>query len=232
MRVVEPVVGRDLLRQRDQFIRGAEAPRPVLRASAESPGAVVHPGADQFRHPQDLVGRRGAFVVVPHDHASHGPVPDHRHHVRRDSGFTVRIHLGRDRPDRVAAVGAEDRGRDSLHDQVVRAPPLDVLRSEDAVGVGVHVDEAGHDVLPGSVDDARGAGVRQPPDGDDLVAVDAHVRGERGAARPVEDHSAPDEEVELLGGCGGGRGEGGRGGEERGRESDSAHDVYHRTGAG
>ena len=225
--VVEAVVRGDFASQRDEFFGGAEAAGSVFGAGVESPRAVFHAGAHEFRHLGDLGRGGGALVVVAHDHAAHGGVADHGDDVRGDARRVVRVHLVRDGPHGIAPVGTEDGRRDPLHDQVVGAPSLDVVGREDAVGVRVHVDEAGHDVLPRRVDDAGGGCVGELADGDDLVVVDADVGGECWAARAVEHLAAPDEDVEVLAGGGGGEEEEGE--EGLASERDGAGASVHGT---
>ena len=59
-----------------------------------------------------------------------------------------------------------------------------------ALGVGVHVDEAGRNEPPGSVDGVLGAVARQVPHGSDRVAHDAYVGFKRVSPGAVEDQPA------------------------------------------
>ena len=102
------------------------------------------------------------------------------------------------RPRAVAVRAAEHRGHALL--QVVDARRK--LRvGEAALAVGVHVDEAGRDVLPGSIDCARGRVAGQVTDGGDCVADYAKVGFDGVGAGAVEDPAADYGYVEIRRYC-------------------------------
>ena len=94
--------------------------------------------------------------------------------------------------DRSAAIWIDRDRRNALRQQLAG-----VLESAgEAVGrVRVHVDESRRDNQAGSVDDARGAGVREPPHVDDVAAADPDVGVPPGIARAVEHAPVPNEDV-------------------------------------
>jgi hypothetical protein len=107
------------------------------------------------------------------------------------------------RPDTLDALGQIGHGHLAaavLADQG-RGDALSQLRGrvrrlvEPAVGVRVHVDEAGGHDPPGSVDDALAApGCQRRPNLHDDVAFDADVGGARGASGAVNEAAVADEQ--------------------------------------
>ncbi len=198
VRVVKAVELRDDLRQLDQLFGIAEATGSIFGSSAHAPGTLLHALTDQFLHAGDFVRCGCSLVVLAHHLTAHRRVPYHRHHVESGAGIEVGLHLVRDRPDDVAAVGADDDRRDPLDDEVRRFACLRLVGGERPIRMRVHVDEAGHHELARCVDHAPGGSIAQLAHGDDRVALNSDVRAVVRTAGPIQDPPVTDQQIELL----------------------------------
>ena len=172
----------DLFR-RGRFLDGA------LAHHVEAGCAVAHQAADVDHRPQPFDGVQIAAVglPVPRQAGEDGVlrnVLDGLHHAGQK--LAIRFAAGREGH---AAV-AEQRGGDAVpgDGRHVRIP------ADLGVQVGVQVDEAGGDRMAAGVDffDALGGYVAH---GNDGVAVDGDIRGERFGAGAVHDGAVADYEI-------------------------------------
>ena len=204
---IQPVpAGRDLA-QRDDVLRCADVPRPVLQPGREAVRALVEGFVEQIGHaPRLFDGRRAKLVA--HHRPVHRAVPDERRHVHARparvealqvlaEALPAHVHLavvgvsdgavpgvpGTGDGRAAMAALADDLGGDPLVDLALR-PPVDQQRE---VGVGMQVDESGADGKPVQLDALRRFLPRQVADARDPAVADADVGPERRAAGPVED---------------------------------------------
>ena len=104
--IIKTIVIGDHPGQFHDLLSGAESARTVLRSGAEAPAAGFHSLANQGLHALDLLCGGSPLVVVPHDLAADGSVPDHEHDVECGSRVSVSCDLIADGPDRIASVSS------------------------------------------------------------------------------------------------------------------------------
>ena len=193
-------------RGHDFRVHGAKLEAVDLRAVHLDPNGPLHP------FPRFLGGIDGAAVPG----LAGAGVGEH---ARRDDLVALGRRLLAERPHHRAVADAA-RGGDAVpHPELVDVFGLGRLPR--SPGVGVHVDEAGHDVHAAQVDLLRRAGGAAVlvdryagiPDGLDLndaIALDHDIHGSHGrGAGPVDDRGAAQDKplvgaVALVGAAGGG----------------------------
>ena len=164
----------------------------VLKTGREPDGAVGHRLPDERLHAGHL-GDLGRAVLGSHDGAAHGVVADERREIDGGGAFPQRRQRRPDVQRGSAAIAGDDRGHAHPR-EVGGGGPID-----QAVGMGMDVDEAGGDSQAGRVDDLGGLRPGNPPDRRNLSVLDGHVGDGAGAARAIDDRAAGNEKVVSRG---------------------------------
>jgi hypothetical protein len=192
VRLVVAAIGRDDLGELEDFLFRAPAPRDVLEARGQPEGTLLHALLHERLHLLDLGGRGLAHEVRPHRHPAHRAVADHRDQVERAARRQELFALPRERPDLRAAVRVDHGGREALRREVgQRAEAL----QDRGLDVLVERDEAGSDVVPCGIHDARRRRAAQVADGGDPIAANADVGIHVRVAGSVEQAAVPDHDV-------------------------------------
>ena len=222
---VDPSVAGGHPGEPDEFLGAHEGVRDVGQAARQRERPLLHRLGDERLHALEFLLGRVAFLVP-----DHGGADLSRAHV----GDDVRAHPGELQPVEIAPEGGPVAldGRRHHHRVVHRGshhrPRREMLAEHlggDALGglaqgagiddqpvlrVGVHVDEPGGQHHPAGVDLPKGVRFFRPH-AHDGVPGDGEVPPEPGAAGPVHDARAADQQVGGLRGIAGGRAARGQG---------------------
>ncbi len=191
VRGVEPAVAGGDARDLDDLLGRRVGGGHVAQAGRDADRALAHGLVDHGLHALELRGR-GSAVRAAHDLPARGIEAGEERDVGRVAALAQARDVLAERPGHAAVRRVHDGGH-ALADEALRERAFGQV-----VNVRVRIDETGRDDAPARLDDrGRERGVeRRARDGDDPVAAQGHVRGERRRARAIHDRAATDQNVE------------------------------------